>query len=47
MMRVIVTVAILFLFLFIIGGMTWQALDEEEFPDSELPRWFVRLFRGR
>ena len=33
--------------IFIAGGITWQALDEEEFPDSELPRWFVRFFRGR
>jgi hypothetical protein len=33
--------------LFLVGGFTWQALDEEEFPDSTLPRWFVRLFRNR
>ena len=33
--------------LFIAMGYTWQALDEEEFPDSELPGWFVRIFRGR
>jgi len=39
---VIVIVAVFFL-----GGFTWQALDEKEFPDSSLPRWFVRLFRGR
>jgi len=28
-----------------VGGIVWQALDTEEFPDSDLPRWFVRLFR--
>ena len=33
--------------LFIAGGMVWQALDTEEFPDSELPKWFVTLFRNR
>lgn len=35
------------LLLFFAMGYTWQALDEEEFPDSELPRWFVSAFRGR
>lgn len=35
------------IFLFWVGGMVWQALDTEEFPDSELPGWFVRLFRQR
>jgi hypothetical protein len=33
--------------LFLAMGYIWQALDEEEFPDHELPQWFVRLFRGR
>lgn len=32
---------------FIVGGIVWQALDTEEFPDSELPRWFLILFRNR
>jgi hypothetical protein len=33
--------------IFTLGGYTWQALDEHEFPDSHLPRWFVRIFRRR
>lgn len=33
--------------LFLAMGYTWQALDEEEFPDAELPRWFVSTFRRR
>jgi hypothetical protein len=35
------------LFLFLANGFVWQAWDEDEFPDSELPEWFVRLFRDR
>lgn len=35
------------LFLFFAMGYTWQALDEEEFPDSDLPGWFVSAFRRR
>jgi hypothetical protein len=43
-----IAVAVLLpLTLFFAMGYTWQALDEEEFPDSELPRWFVSAFRGR
>jgi hypothetical protein len=33
--------------LFLAMGYIWQALDEEEFPDRDLPPWFVWLFRGR
>lgn len=35
------------LLLFLAMGYTWQALDEEEFPDAELPEWFVSVFRRR
>jgi hypothetical protein len=46
--KVSIAAAILFsLLLFLAMGYTWQALDEEEFPDSELPHWFVSTFRGR
>lgn len=38
-------VIVLIVTLFFCGGFTWQALDVETFPDDELPRWFVRLFR--
>jgi len=42
------TASILFsLLLFLAMGYTWQALDEEEFPDVELPHWFVSTFRRR
>jgi hypothetical protein len=26
-------------------GYQWQANDREEFPDDELPAWFVKWFR--
>jgi hypothetical protein len=29
---------------FLAGGYIWQALDEE-FPDADLPHWFIRLVR--
>jgi hypothetical protein len=35
------------LLLFLAMGYTWQALDEEEFPDADLPQWFVSVFRRR
>ena len=35
------------LVIFLAMGYSWQALDEEEFPDRDLPHWFVWLFRGR
>lgn len=30
---------------FMATGYLWQALDEEEFPDDELPNWFVKHVR--
>lgn len=31
--------------LVVVAGYIWQALDEEEFPDHELPTWFVKHVR--
>jgi|SRR5579859_1835937 len=47
MRHLLISALFFILFLFIVNGFTWQALDEEEFPDSELPGWFVRTFRNR
>jgi len=47
MLNCLMSALFLILFLFFVNGFIWQALDEEEFPDSELPEWFVRMFRNR
>lgn len=41
----ITIIAAIALCIFVAGGMVWQALDRQEYPDSELPRWFVWIFR--
>lgn len=47
MISELIFLAVVILGIFIVGGMVWQALDTEEFPDSELPQWFLTLFRYR
>lgn len=45
-MFLLICSAIVAVTLFMLGGMIWQALDVEEFPDDQLPRWFMPLRRA-
>lgn len=43
--RFVIELAFTAFVLFVIGGFTWQALDEETFPTKDLEPWFAKLFR--
>jgi hypothetical protein len=40
-----VVLAIIPALVFLVGGLIWEALDEEEFPASEFDGWILRYFR--